>query len=71
MSRTTDSDTESDSFNIESFSSCNNLGKLVPQSFEPLASSNDEDSDPEGNVQQQSFSNSQVANRDWCKCNNC
>ena len=52
MSKVTDSDTESDSSDIESLLSYNDPSKLVPYSFEPLASLNDEDSDSEGNVQQ-------------------
>ena len=40
-------------------------------SFEPLASSNDEDNDPEGNLLEQSRSSSRIANTKWCKCNNC
>ena len=71
MSKVTDSDTESDSSDIEGLLSCNNPNKLVPYSFEPLASSNDEDSHSEENVQQQSFSNSRIGNAEWCKCNNC
>ena len=71
MSKVTDSDTESDSSNIESSLSCNNPSKLVRYSFERLASSNDEDSDSEGNVQQQSSSNNRIGNTEWCKCNNC
>ena len=43
----------------------------MPDSFEPLASSNDEDSDSEGNVQLQLSSNSRIGNTEWCKCNNC
>ena len=50
MSKVNDSNIESNSWY--------NPSKLVPQSFETLASLNDEDSDSEGNVQQQSFSNS-------------
>ena len=57
MSKVTDSDTESDSSDTESLLSYNDPSKLVPYSFEPLASLNDEDSDSEGNVQQQSSSN--------------
>ena len=71
MSKVTDSDTESDSSGIESLISCNDPSKLVPCSFEPLASSNNEDSDFEGNVQHQSSSNSRIGNTEWCKCNNC
>ena len=72
MPKVTDSDTESDSSDIESLLSCNNASKLVPHSFEPFASSNDEDSDFVGNAQQQSSSNSQIGgNTEWCKCNNC
>ena len=48
---------ESDSSDIESLLSCNDPSKLVPYSFESLASLNDEDSDSERNVQQQSSSN--------------
>ena len=65
MSKVTDSDAESDSSDIESLFSCNNPSKLVPYSFEPLASSNDEVSDSEGNVQQQSSSNSRIGNTKW------
>ena len=54
MSKVTDSDTESNSFDIESLLSCNNPCKLVPYSFEPFASSINEDSDSERNLQQQS-----------------
>ena len=57
MSKVTDSDTESDSSDIESLLSYNDPSKLVPYSFESLATLNDEDSDSEGNVQQQSSSN--------------
>ena len=57
MSKVTDSDTESDSSDIESLLSCSNPSKLVPYSFKPLASSNDEHSDSEGYFQQQSSSN--------------
>ena len=71
MSKVTDSDTESDSSDIETLLSCNDPSKLVPYSFEPLASSNDEDSDSEEKVQQQTSSNSQTGNSEWCKCNNC
>ena len=71
MSKVTDSDTESDSSDIETLLSCNDPSKLVPYSFEPLASSNDEDSDSEGNVLQQLFSNSRIGNTKWCKRNNC
>ena len=71
MSKVTDSDAESDSSDIESLFSCNNPSKLVPYSFESLASSNDEVSDSEGNVQQQSSSNSRIGNTKWCNCNNC
>ena len=71
MSKVTDSDTESDSSDIESLLSYNDPSKLVPYSFEPLASLNDEDSDSEGNVQQQSSSNNWIGNTEWCKCNNC
>ena len=42
----------------------------MPYSFEPLASSNDEDSDSEGNVQQQSSSNKRIGNTKRCKCHN-
>ena len=70
MSKVTDSDTESDSSDIESLLSCNGPSKLVPYSFKSLASSNNEDSDSERNVQQQSSSNSRTANTEWCKCNN-
>ena len=63
MSKVNDSNIESNSWH--------NPSKLVPQSFEPLASLNDEDSDSEGNVQQQSFSNSRIENTEWCKYNNC
>ena len=70
MSKVTDSDTESDSSDIETLLSCNDPSKLVPYSFEPLASSNDEDSDSEGNVQQQSSSNNRIGNTKWCKCHN-
>ena len=42
----------------------------MPYSFEPLASSNDENSDSEGNVQQKSSSNNRIGNIKWCKCNN-
>ena len=45
MSKVIDSDTESDSSDIESLLSSNYSSKLLPYSFEPLASSNDEDSD--------------------------
>ena len=69
MSKVTDSDTESDSSDIENLLSCNNPSNLVPYSFEPLVSSNDEDSDSDGNVQQQSSSNSRIWNTEWCKCN--
>ena len=61
----------SDNSHIESLLSCNNPSKLVPYYFEPLASSNDEDSDSEGNVHQQLSSESQIGNTEWCKCNNC
>ena len=71
MSKVTDSDTKSDSSDIESLLSCNDPSKLVPYSVEPLASSKDEDIDSEGNVQQQSSSNSRIGNTEWCKCNNC
>ena len=71
MSKVTDNDTESDISDIESLLTCNNPSKLVPYSFEPLASSNDEDSDIVGNVRQQSSSNSPIRNTEWCKCNNC
>ena len=70
ISKVTDSDTESDSSDIESLWSCNGPSKLVPYSFKPLASSNNEDSDSDRNVQQQSSSNSRTANTEWCKCNN-
>ena len=50
--------------------SCNDPSKLVPYSFEPLDSSNNEDSDSKGKVQQQSSSNSRIGNIEWCKCNN-
>ena len=71
MSKVTDSDTESDSSDIENLLSCNNPSKLVPCTFEPLASSNDQDSDSDGNAQQQSSSNSRIGNTEWCKRNNC
>ena len=71
MSKVTDSDTESDSSDIESFLSCNNPSKLVAYSFEPLAYLNDEDSGSEGNDQQQSSSKSRIGNTEWCKCNDC
>ena len=71
MPKVTDSDTESDNSDIESLLSCNNASKLVPYSFQPFASSNDEDSDFVANAQQQSSSNSQIGNTEWCKCNNC
>ena len=71
MSKVTDSDTESDSSDIENLLRCNNPSNLVPYSFEPLASSNDEDSDSDGNAQQQLSSNSRIGNTEWCKCNNC
>ena len=71
MSKVTDSDTESDRSDIENLLSCNNPSKLVPYSFEPLASWNDEDSYCDGNAQQQSFSNSRIGNTEWCKWNNC
>ena len=71
MSKVTDSDTESDSSDIENLLSCNNPSKLVPYYFEPFASSNDEDSDSDGNAQQQPSSNSRIGNTEWCKCNNC
>ena len=71
MSKVTDSDTESDSSDIENLLSCNNPSKLVPYSFEPIASSNDEDSDSGGNAQQQSSSNTGTGNTEWCKCTNC
>ena len=71
MSKVNDSDTKSDSSDIESLFSCNNPGKLVPYSFEPLASLNDEDKESEENVQQQSSSNRRLGNTEWCKCNNC
>ena len=48
MSKVTDSDTKSDSSDTESLLSCNNPSKLVPHSFEPLASLKDEDSNSEG-----------------------
>ena len=50
ISKVTDSDTESDSSDIESLLCWNDPSKLVLYSFEPLASSNDEDSESEGNV---------------------
>ena len=71
MSKVTDSDAESDSSDIESLLSWNDPSKLVLYSFEPLASSNNEDSESEGNVQQQSSSNIRIENTEWCKCNNC
>ena len=71
MSKVTDSDTENDSSDIESFLSCNGPSKLVPYSFEPPASSNNEDSASKGKVQQQSSSNSQIGNAGWCKHSNC
>ena len=43
----------------------------MPYSFEPLASSNNENMDSEGNIQQQSSRNSRLVNIRWCKCNNC
>ena len=43
----------------------------MPYSFEPLTSSNDEDSDSEEKVQQQTSSNSQTGNSEWFECNNC
>ena len=49
----------------------NDPSKWVPHSIEPFASSKDEDSDSEENVQQQSSSNSRIGNTEWCKCNNC
>ena len=52
MSKVTDSDTESNSSYIESLFTCSNPSKLVLHSFEALVSSNNEDSDSEGNVQQ-------------------
>ena len=67
MSNVTDDDTESDISDIESLLSCNNPSKLIPYSFEPLASSNDEHSASEGNVQQQSSSNSRIGNTEWYK----
>ena len=45
--------------------------KLVRYSFEPLTSSNNEDIDSKGNVQQQACSKSRIRNIGWCKCNNC
>ena len=42
--------------------SCNDPSKLVPYSFEPLDSSNNEDSDSKRKVQQQSSSNSRIGN---------
>ena len=51
--------------------SCNDPSKLVPYSFEPLDSSNNEDSDSKGKVQKQSSSNSRIGNIKWCKYNNC
>ena len=71
LSKVTDSDTESDSSDIQSLLSCNDPSKLVLYSFEPLASSNDEDNDSEGNLQEQSCSSSRIGNTKWCKCNNC
>ena len=71
MSKVTDNDTESDSPDIESLLIWNDPIKLLPFSFEPLASSKSEDSDFEGNVQQKSSSNNQIGNIGWCKCNNC
>ena len=71
MSKVTDSDTKSDSSDIESLLTCNNPSKLVPHSFEPLASLKDEDSNSEGNVKQQPFNSSRIENTEWCKCNNC
>ena len=71
MSKVNDSNIESNSSDIESLLSCNNPSELVPHSFKPLASLNDEDSDSEGNVQQQSFSNSRIENSEWCKYNDC
>ena len=62
MSNVTDSDTESNNSDIESFLGCKDRSKLVLYSFEPLASSNNEDSDSEGNVRQQSSSNSRIGN---------
>ena len=62
MSKKSDSYSESDSSDIESLVSCNNPIKLVPYYFEPLASLNDENSDSEGKIQQQSFSNSRIGN---------
>ena len=70
MSIVTDSDIKSNSIDIESLLSCNSPSKLVWYSFEILASSSDEDSDSEGNVLQQSSSNSPIGNTEWCKCNN-
>ena len=52
MSKVTDSDTDSDSFDIESLLSCNDPIMLAPYSLKPLAFSNDEGSDSEANVQQ-------------------
>ena len=69
MSKVTGS--EGDSSEVESLLSCNDPSKFVRYSFEPLASSNDEDSDSEENVQQQSSNNSRIGNTEWCKCNNC
>ena len=69
MSKVTESDNKSDSSDIESLLSCNDSSKLVPYSFEPLASSNDEDT--EENVQQQSSNNSRIGNTERCKSNNC
>ena len=71
MPKVTDSDTQSDSSDIDNLLSCSNPSKLVPYSFEPLASSNNEDSDYEGHVQKQSTSNSRIGNTEWCKCSNC
>ena len=49
----------------------NDPSKWVPHSIELFASSKDEASDSEINVQQQSSSNSRIGNTEWCKCNNC
>ena len=50
MSKVTHSDTESNSSDIERLLHYSNPCKLVPYSFESLASSNNEDGDSEGNV---------------------
>ena len=73
MSKVIDSDTDSESnrSDIENLLSCNDPSKLVPYSFETLASSNDEASDSDGNAQQQSSSNNRIGNTGWCKRNNC